>query len=757
MIKEFRTFGRAFGTTAAVVLLLSAPASAQLGKAEQGCRAAAAKGLGGVIKTVQKEIGACHKAQNGAKIGPGIDCNDTNAGGFPSKSAEKIAKALDKLDASLQGKCKDKEGNELTDALTPHVSCPAPCTGTVTNPMLTVDDVSSCLQCLAVSAVEDAAASTYGLPASGLDSGEQKCHAALIKSYAKLVDTSVKDQQGCQKGQDKIGNNDLAACSGADGKGKVAGTLTKAEDALDKACTDALLTNLNACSSTVAGLKTCAGDTMSALGEDLFSPAYENRALEVCPKFLTTRILGINTAADGETDAFCAGGTCSGGPNDGNACLNDVHCPDTATSLSVGWTGLAHGIEIPDNYLTSVSIDCPGTYHICEDSLCQGGPNDGNACTDDLDCSDCGDCTITGIAQSAANDQFQFFTRCEAKPWIECSNPLGTDPTACGGASPNCAYFLGGYLAGSAGGTPTCSRNKLFDDVSGTANLEAGQANLDMELRAVVHLGLGQAQPCPICVGDTTPQDGIRDGVCQGGANDPGAPPQPGSDGSCDVHAFDTTYGPTSHDCPPVSTANISGTGLVVPLDLTTGSDSLSADIACIPAGPSNCFSAVCSLAPTKGCFTSADCLGGEGTCTSKGTGTDTQPDGCTGSCVVPSFGFGVHGECDGATDFATYCDGFTRSDGKGVLTCDPLAGSADCDALASACPGGNCGDCTIFEFKRCYLDPTNFSGTPSRTAPVLATKFPLPPTNNAGVNTATGSPAPGLVFIDMRTEASHK
>src|SRR5205085_901593 len=69
--------------------------------------------------------------------------------------------------------------------------------------------------------------------------------------------------------------------------------------------------------------------------------------------------------------------------------------------------------------------------------------------------------------------------------------------------------------------------------------------------------------PCPPCVGDTTPNDGVKDGTCNGGKT-PGVP--------CDVGGisdlFDAAgpdFGHTSNDCLPTGSSvgelNIARTG----------------------------------------------------------------------------------------------------------------------------------------------------------------------------------------------------
>jgi len=106
-------------------------------------------------------------------------------------------------------------------------------------------------------------------------------------------------------------------------------------------------------------------------------------------------------------------------------------------------------------------------------------------------------------------------------------------------------------------------------------NIEQTGVLLDLAIRAAIHTGIALNQPCPICVGDTTAQDGSTDGLCAGGLRDGGA---------CDVQGFDATFAAgegISLDCPPDPLSNISGAGLQLALDLTTGSASLPFNVSC--------------------------------------------------------------------------------------------------------------------------------------------------------------------------------
>ncbi len=546
---------------------------------------------------------------------------------------------------------------------------------------------------------------------SALTADDVKCRGAITKGYPKFVSAALKSLTGCQGARDAAGNYPTSYCAGLslsalDPKGKVQGALTKAGDGITASCAAAALANIGSCSSASVGdLKSC-NDTAWLEAADLaFTSNYELPAT-ICPSAVRTTIRGACTTQDGSP------GSCSSGNQ-------------TGTQLSVGWKGLAHAVDIVDSYTLAGDVTCPGTEK-----------------------GTCGTCTIDGISDD--NPQYAAFTRCKDSPWTACTNPFGTD-AACGGGQ--CAYYLGPPLAISAGGTPTCTMNVVASDITGTVDPDAGTGAFTVNLRSVVHTGLSQARPCPICRNDTTPQDGVASGTCLGG---------PRNGQACDVQGFDLSFAPTnagtptagnSLDCPPAAAANISGSGLAITLPLTTGTSTKTAEDPCeAPNASKNCFCGVCSGDNTVSCNKDSDCSGaGLGSC-GRGNGVDRKPNNCSDGVCTPVPGQTDRGECQ--ADIDSYCSGVLFANGHGVIPCNS---DADCDSYISGsanpddwvCQGNNCGTCTVASLRSCFLDPISLSGTPDTTNPILAGTFCLPPSSNGSVNSATGSPGPGAVQID--------
>ena len=108
----------------------------------------------------------------------------------------------------------------------------------------------------------------------------------------------------------------------------------------------------------------------------------------------------------------------------------------------------------------------------------------------------------------------------------------------------------------------------------------------------------------------------MKNGTCQDGANN-GNP--------CDVQGYSATFAAGANnqglslDCPPAPLGNISGSGLNIPLELTTGASSLPFDNQCdSPLGFLDCACGQCSGDTSLPCRNDAECaLAGAGTCTS--------------------------------------------------------------------------------------------------------------------------------------------
>ena len=89
------------------------------------------------------------------------------------------------------------------------------------------------------------------------------------------------------------------------------------------------------------------------------------------------------------------------------------------------------------------------------------------------------------------------------------------------------------------------------------------------------------------------------------------------------------------------------------------------------------------------------------------------------------------------------FCDGFTKSNGEGILTCGT---NADC--LTYGVPGA--GNCTLADVRKCFLNPIEADGIPGTEGAVLVSNFCSAPTASGSVNAATGTPGPSRLSLDM-------
>jgi hypothetical protein len=394
------------------------------------------------------------------------------------------------------------------------------------------------------------------------------------------------------------------------------------------------------------------------------------------------------------TNADCAVGTCDD--------AGTGRCA-TATALDSGWTGIAHDADITDNVFVKADIDCPGT-----------GPA-------------CGVCNVTGI------DPTPGYCRCLNNNQTICNEPFGPDNDDCGGQE--CICYLGPPLSLSAGNTPACVVNKLAEDISGTTNVDTGTSATSVHLRSVVFLGEGLTTPCPYCTGDTTADDGVRDGTCTLG-------PNAGQD--CDSNGFNQTFpapGGDGHslDCFPAPGKNVSGAGLIINLEQQTGSVTLNSDVLCgfPPTIPQQCHCGLCSNDQTVPCEADADCPGG--TCARKGA-FDPSPNGC-GEATCTDLG-GGEAECQGTNaPLDKGCDAILKANGEFFITCN---NNADCDAGNIGVAAGNC---TLTKQRECFLPDIVAQGSPDPETPVGATAFCIPSTASPGINSVAGLPGPGRVL----------
>lgn len=412
-----------------------------------------------------------------------------------------------------------------------------------------------------------------------------------------------------------------------------------------------------------------------------------------CADTIELTLFAATSAGSCANNSDCQVGTCDTGVS---RCV-------TPTELDTGWTGISHDADINEGAVVLANLTCGAGA------------------------APCGECTVSGINPENGN------CRCATDNRAICDEPFANDADDCGGGLCNC--YLSAPLPLSAGNTPACVLNRFANDLSGTVDIDTGTAASTTNLRSVVFLGDSIINPCPYCTGDTTPRDGIRDGTCVVG-EDAGA--------SCDVDALNSTFpapGGDGHslDCFPDNGKNVSGTGLQINLDLTTGSSSLTAGVDCTSFGlPFTCHCGVCSLSVSVPCASNTDCEAqSAGVCQKRGN-FDPKPNGCAGGAGCTGTPDGDSTCDEGPND--TSCDAVVRANGDGFIQC---LSNADCEEGVIGIAAGNC---TLSKSRECFLPTIEASGAPDPDEPLGAAIFCIPPTGNAGINSVAGLPGPGRV-----------
>jgi hypothetical protein len=81
--------------------------------------------------------------------------------------------------------------------------------------------------------------------------------------------------------------------------------------------------------------------------------------------------------------------------------------------------------------------------------------------------------------------------------------------------------------------------DQITKDYAGTVDLGTGDGVNPIQVRCGSPSGLDATEPCPVCNGDVTPNDGVRDGTCSAGARQN----QP-----CDINGVHPTFVAVSMD-----------------------------------------------------------------------------------------------------------------------------------------------------------------------------------------------------------------
>ncbi len=724
---------RSIAAVAAFSLLLIPTTGSALTSTEARCRDTIAKSMASYSKSVQQAVSSCHRQRSTGGRPLSVNCNDPSQ----ADTSGRLSAARSSIHSAVASACAG-----ASSLLSQYPSCPAPAAtaddGGASHNIDDFGEVADCLTALTDATVGLFSADALGDPDATLSQDALGCQNTMSKLAATLVKAYMREGRKCQRHLDATSDDPSYQCADSDPRGRLAKAQQKFNDKFSPSCLlpSSKLAELNACSDSFDTYRECARNAIAHGGAALIGDAYSlggssattttstlQPTTTTAGPTTTTTVVGPTTTtlpdnSCGSTFPQCngdcpAGETCEGVGAQcacvaagGGACapatiLRTINAkyatPPTATQLSVGWSGNAHDVDIPDKVRDTVDVTCDDNCENCAVSLAPNLDDPGSNC------------------------------RCTSDSTKNCTVVNGPDPDHCGGGLDNsCTCYFGSPLAISSGGTPVCVVNQITQDYTGTMNLRTGEWNVRIHLASIVYLGLDSVHPCPTCDGDDVPNDGIRNGTCNGGL----------TSGACDANGIHRTFGPTSFDCPPPSSLNISGSGLLIDLKTSSQDQSLLAELPCDSPADQNCPCRVCSNNSSIGCSSDADCTEqGAGTCTAGG-GAGVQPNGCD------NFECGDNGRCvEGPID--TYCDGITHPDGRGFITCN-----SDVD-----CQPNNAGKCTIIDLRRCFTDPIQAVGKPDVANPVTSAIFCIPPTSSPAVNLTGGIPGPGTFTLDFDSD----
>jgi hypothetical protein len=355
--------------------------------------------------------------------------------------------------------------------------------------------------------------------------------------------------------------------------------------------------------------------------------------------------------------------------------------------------------------------------------------------------------------------------------------PGGTCPSA-----GTCAFYFGSTLPLAAGGVTTCVSNTFNGSVSGTANVESGEAVTTALLTSRVFNGIAIDNPCPRC----TDLGAFNDGLAAGGTCDGG--PRVGL--PCDANGSvpgRPDFGRTSLDCPP----NPAGIIATLPIDLSNATDPVTKTITaaspnCTGSPGDKCLCNTCNNVNSEPCDSNSDCpdpagpigpicggkrcLGGA----NAGAACSNNSECPSSSCAVPGEPTKPSGCLDDTTTVNTVLECGPGGDGDGVCTIGPIdqtcslaSGHAQRGCLNDAACGGGVNSCESNP-RRCFeTGGGNFNvgfhntGTNTLTAigmedtpmadtshPTLGAVFCVGPTGSSSINNVAGLPGPSRITI---------
>ena len=544
--------------------------------------------------------------------------------------------------------------------------------------------------------------------------------AGLMGCSAKLNKDGVGDPACAPKIMDKFGG----------AKGCDVSALAKGTDCLGSATTAALEAKVDAWAATAQAIFDPSG---GPCGNGVIDPG------EFCDPAAPQR----PEAACG-TDFACNPTTCN------CACPTTVHflgdptSPDTL--LDVGWSGISHRTPVVSNGDVTVAL---------------------SGCASERPC---GVCAMNGPIPNVGATELRS-RRCTNDPSIRCAND-----TPCLGGGGTCQYFFGTTLPLAAGGVTTCALNQFVGPITGTVNVETGDAVTTVALQSRVYGGLAIDRPCPTCEGDATMNDDVQGGTCNGGARNGLA---------CDANGTvpgRPDFGATSLDCLQISGALLAQ----LPIDLSSATGpvtkSLSVDSPnCGASAPGQkCLCQTCNNLAATPCMSNADCVAvGATICGgNRCVGGANHGAPCAAASVCPMGLCARPGEptrpsaCldDSSTVNVYDCDD-PDGDEEGQCTNGPITQTCtaphaqrgcttDADCTPGTCEAANrgcflTGGGALLQGTDTLVAPGEADVPVHDTAsPTLGSVFCVGPTGSASINNVAGLPGPGRLTLNGTASA---
>ncbi len=830
------THARIHTVLLAAVLLAAALAVAAPARADvAACRTAVAKNTQKFLAAKSKALQSCEDKRTAGSLPPETVCRTEYGTALAiAKASGKARTAMVKSCCGADRTCGTSDDETLANLGWGSVSeCPNfenGQTGACTNDVDDPGDVADCLLCVASGATDQLIELLYRSLANGTDSALKKCQRTLGKATIKFYQAKSRALEKCWEKRIKgahgadcptpgdgkataaIAKAEAAkvraickACGGADGACDGVGDATPAAIGFPTSCPAvtvpndggphggegcggpvASLADVVACVDCVAEFKVDCVDDLTVLPFESYAPECN---LDAPPPATPTATPTPGPGTPTPTATFTPNPNCGNGVLDageacdpiapaggGQSCHPSVCVPaglppgagaefacSCATGsertvyaegrLDNGWTGTSHKTTTVENTVVDLLLfGCNGT----------SDP----------------DCLIYGPRPGP------YGFRCELNARLAC-----TTNADCG-SNGRCGQFLGPPLPLSSGGIPVCVTSFFDRPVSGTLNVSTGATESNSYLKGIVHLAQAVDAPCARC--------NCSGAVCLNQIGDPGTcSGGPAVGQACTIQGI-SDFGPVSLDCPPLSSTNISGSGLDIRfLPSTTAQSTLGASLPCTdPAATSFlCPCDTCGGGPTPGapCHGDAEC-GSGGVCGAKRctaganagqicTADANCPPGTPGSCSRPGLAtkpngcaMGCNGgpnnnqACTGAGDCPSgSCVPLCRQNageeiGSGQCMLGPTDGHCSletfrgCTTDLQCSPLGGCVGCQlgqtcVFSNRPCHVFPIQLQGqagafTLGSSTGETVNSFCIPPTTSDAVNQTAGLPGEGAIMV---------